>query len=66
MAEPPSFARFMRPATYAVSRDISLHTLRYWIRLRIVPSMKIGRLIALDPVKVDAALLKYERKAVLR
>jgi hypothetical protein len=54
----------MRPETYAQTRGFSIHTVRYWIRVRVIPSLKIGRMIALDPIKVDQALARFERKAV--
>jgi hypothetical protein len=57
------FTKFMRPETYAESRGFSIHTVRYWIRNRIIPSMKIGRVIALDPAKADNALARFERKS---
>jgi hypothetical protein len=62
----PWFARFMRPEAYAESRGFSVHTVRYWSRNRIIPSLKIGRLIALDPLKCDAALARFERKAIAK
>jgi hypothetical protein len=57
---------FLRPEAYAESRGFSIHTLRYWIRIRVIPSLKIGRLIAIDPAKADAALARFERKAVTK
>jgi hypothetical protein len=58
--------RFMRPEAYAETRGFSIHTVRYWIRHRTIRSLKIGRMITLDPVKADQALAKFERKAVAK
>lgn len=58
----PDFERFMRPGRYAKTRGLSVHTLRYWLRNRLVPHMKVGRLILIDPVKADSALAKFEVK----
>jgi len=65
MSEFP-FARFMRPEAYAESRGFSIYTVRYWIRTRVIPSLKIGRMIALDPIKADQALARFERKAIAK
>jgi len=62
----PVPTRFMRPEAYAESRGFSLHTVRYWIRVRVIPSLKIGRMVALDPVKADQALARFEGKAVVK
>lgn len=62
----PDLARFLRPEAYAESRGFSIHTVRYWIRTRVIPSLKIGRMIAIDPVKADQALVKFERKAIAK
>jgi hypothetical protein len=56
--------RYMRPESYATSRGISIHTLRHWVRTQTVPSYKIGRMILLDPTKVDAAIGRFERKEI--
>jgi hypothetical protein len=61
MNENPTFARFMRPEEYAIGRGISKFTVRLWIRDRVIPFMKINRLILIDPIKADAALAKFER-----
>jgi hypothetical protein len=63
MRETP-FARFMRPLEYAKTRGVSQFTIRYWLRERVIPSMKIGRLILIDPQKADAALGRFERKEI--
>jgi hypothetical protein len=59
-----NFSRFLRPETYAESRGFSVHTVRYWIRTQIIPSLKIGRMIVLDPAKADKALARFERKEI--
>jgi hypothetical protein len=64
MNDAPPFARYLRPETYAESRGFSVHTVRYWIRIRVIPSLKIGRMVVVDPAKADAALARFERKAV--
>jgi hypothetical protein len=63
---PANLAKFMRPEAYAESRGFSIFTVRYWIRTRVIPSLKIGRLVAIDPVKADQALAKFERKAIAK
>jgi hypothetical protein len=62
----PDLAKFMRPESYAESRGFSIHTVRYWIRTRVIPSLKIGRLVAIDPAKADQALARFERKAIAK
>jgi hypothetical protein len=36
----------------------SMRTIREWQRLRIIPSVRLGRLIFFDPVEVRAVLNK--------
>jgi hypothetical protein len=62
----PYFARFMRPKEYAAYRAISIHTLRYWMRVRLVPHLKVGRMIMLDVAKADAALSRFEIQAAAK
>jgi hypothetical protein len=54
---------FMRPAEYAVSLGISHRTLRSWLVLGVVPHVKIGRVILIDPLKAKSALQHFERKS---
>ena len=58
-------ARFNRLKTEAQRLGIHEDTLRGWTRLRIVPSIQIGRTIMFEPAEVDRALKKHERRAVV-
>jgi len=60
----PNFLRFMRPKQYAKTRNLNIYTLRYWLRCRLLPHMKVGRMILIDPFKADKALEKFEVEEV--
>jgi hypothetical protein len=49
---------------YAAAKDICLRTLDRWMRGRVIPFVKIGRVVRLDPEKADRALESFERKSV--
>lgn len=42
---------------------VCLRTLRNWKSRKIVPWIKIGRVCLYDPIKEEAAILKFERLA---
>ena len=42
---------------------VSERTIRNWRASRIIPFIKVGRVILFDPEAVERALLKFERKA---
>jgi hypothetical protein len=54
----------MRPEQYAKTRNLNIYTLRYWLRCRLLPHMKVGRMILIDPFKADKALEKFEVEEV--
>jgi len=41
---------------------VSERTLKDMVKRRVIPYIKIRRLVLFDPVKVEAALAKYERQ----
>ena len=46
----------------AKALGISERLLKNWVRDRVVPFTKIKRVVLFDPVKVEAALERFERK----
>ena len=42
---------------------VSLRTLKGWVATRLVPYVKVNRLVLFEPAKVKAALEKLERKS---
>jgi len=48
----------------AEAERLSIHedTLRKWVRLGEIPFIPKGRIILFDPIKVDRALAKSERR----
>jgi hypothetical protein len=62
----PCGTSYNRPRAEAKRLGISLRQLSNWMSRGVVPYAKIGRAILLDPVKVDAALSKFERREVTR
>ena len=46
----------------AEALGISERLLKNWVRDRVVPFTKIKRVVLFDPVKVEAALERFERK----
>ena len=51
----------LRYKDMAKELGISERLLKDWVSKRLVPFIKIRRLILFDPVKVEAALAKFER-----
>jgi hypothetical protein len=46
----------------AKALGISERLLKNWVRDRVVPFTKIKRVVLFDPVKVEAALERFERQ----
>jgi excisionase family DNA binding protein len=61
---PTMSPRFLRPEAYAEACGVSIHTLRYWIRSRVIPIYRVGRAILIDPVEADRALKQIKQEAV--
>jgi hypothetical protein len=55
---------YLRYPDMAEELGVSLRTLKNWVADRLVPYMKIKRVVLFEPAKVRAALEKLERKAV--
>ena len=51
----------LRYAGMAQALGISERLLKNWVRDRVVPFIKIKRVVLFDPVKVEAALGRFER-----
>jgi excisionase family DNA binding protein len=61
-ATEPKKAMYLRYPTMASELGVSLRTLKGWVANRLVPYVKIKRLVLFEPAKVKAALEKLERK----
>ena len=55
---------YLRYPDMAQELGVSLRTLKGWVAERLVPYVKIKRLVLFEPAKVKAALERLERKAV--
>lgn len=58
--------RYNRPLAEAKRLDISRRLLTKWMKNRTVPFIKNGRTVLFDPVKVDAALARFEHTEINR
>jgi excisionase family DNA binding protein len=54
---------YLRYPDMAAELGISLRTLKGWVADRLVPYVKVKRLVLFEPAKVKAALERLERKA---
>jgi hypothetical protein len=54
---------YLRYPDMAQELGVSLRTLKGWVATRLVPYMKVNRLVLFEPAKVKAALEKLERKS---
>ena len=54
-------AMHLRYKDMAKELGISERLLKDWVSRRLVPLIKVRRLVLFDPVKVEAALSKFER-----
>ena len=50
----------------AAELGISLRTLKGWVADRLVPYVKVKRVVLFEPGKVRAALERLERKAIYK
>lgn len=56
--------RFIREPELAKMLGISQRTLRSWREMRLVPFLKINRLVMYDPERVKEVIQRFERKEV--
>jgi excisionase family DNA binding protein len=54
---------YLRYKDLSEELGISLRTLKSWVAARLIPYVKVNRLVLFEPAKVKAALEKLERKA---
>ena len=52
--------------TIARAHSVSKRTVTNWLKRRIIPAIRIGRVLRSDPAKVKAALEKFEQQEVTR
>jgi hypothetical protein len=57
---------YLRYPDMAQELGVSLRTLKGWVATRLVPYVKVNRLVLFEPAKVKAALERLERKAVCK
>jgi hypothetical protein len=50
----------------AAELGISLRTLKSWVATRLIPYVKVNRVVLFEPAKVKGALERLERKAASR
>ena len=50
----------------ARAHSVSKRTVTNWLQRRIIPAIRVGRVLRFDPAKVKAALEKFEQKEVTR
>jgi len=53
---------FLRPVEYAKVCGVSYITVKRWLRDRVIPFVKVNRVVLIDPERAKAALNKHERK----
>ena len=53
----------LREKEVAEVLGVSARTIRNWRAAKVIPFTKVGRVILFDPLGVERALLKFERKA---
>lgn len=53
---------FLRPKEFAKLCGVSEITVKRWLRDRVIPRVKVGHTILIDPERAKAALNKHERK----
>jgi excisionase family DNA binding protein len=54
---------YLRYKDLSEELGISLRTLKSWVAARLIPYVKVNRLVLFEREKVKAALQKLERKA---
>ena len=57
--------KYLRKKEQAEKLGISLRTLEWWQEAKLVPFIKIGKVILFDPEAVDKALRRFERKEIV-
>jgi excisionase family DNA binding protein len=57
---------YLRYPAMAQELGVSLRTLKGWVASRLIPYVKVKRLVLFEPGKVKAALERLERKAISR
>lgn len=58
-----SIGSLLRKADIAERCKVSMRTVDVWIHSRKIPSLKLGRAVRFRWHEVEAALLRYERRA---
>ena len=48
---------------YAVRCSVCSRTVQNWIRWKVIPILKLGRSVRIDPQRADQALRKFEIRA---
>ena len=56
--------KLIREKECADAVSVSVRTLRYWRRLRIIPFLKVGALVMYDLGEVLQALKTYKRESI--
>jgi excisionase family DNA binding protein len=56
--------QLLRENEQAAVLQVSKTTLREWRRRKIIPFVKVGRVVLYDPQRVQEALRRFERKEV--
>lgn len=51
-------------AQLAAAKQVALRTVDKWMRGRIVPYLKIGRVVRFDPRKTELALQAFEHRSI--
>jgi excisionase family DNA binding protein len=54
---------FLRVKEFAQACGVAEITVKRWLRDRVIPFNKIGKVVLIDPERAKAALNKHERKA---
>jgi excisionase family DNA binding protein len=57
--------RFLRPIDLAETLNVCERTVREWQSKRVIPFVKVGRVVLFDLAKVLSALENFERKATV-
>jgi len=56
--------RFLRPLDLAKTLNVCERTVREWQAKKVIPFVKVGRVVLFDLEKVISTLDRYERKAI--
>jgi len=62
--QPTIRPRYVRPPVAAGYAGVCPRSFQNWMKRGVVPYRKIGRCVLVDLVELDAALLRFKRKAV--